>query len=223
MSSQQVNNNRNTRRRRRSRRSNPQTSLVRQPNLPVPVQLTINQRYSDVLVITNTTGVYNYYVYRMNSTFDPDFSGAGHQPLGRDQLAALYTDYRVNEFIWDLTATCAAAAQSVVAAHPTNASGNPGSTQLQSETAWGKQSMTAFEATPVKFRGRLPLHQFRGQSRQTYLGDNNNSSDCGSNPANGAYFILGSQSTTATTNTTHWTVDLTYNVTYFSPIALGQS
>lgn len=34
-------------------------------------------------------------IFRMNSLFDPDFSGAGAQPLGFDQWAAFYTRYRV--------------------------------------------------------------------------------------------------------------------------------
>lgn len=34
-------------------------------------------------------------VFRLNSAFDPDFSGVGAQPLGFDQWAALYGDYRV--------------------------------------------------------------------------------------------------------------------------------
>lgn len=35
------------------------------------------------------------YVYRCNSLFDPDFTGAGHQPMGFDQYMTLYTRYRV--------------------------------------------------------------------------------------------------------------------------------
>lgn len=34
-------------------------------------------------------------VYRLNSLFDPNFTGAGHQPYGMDQIQALYGSYRV--------------------------------------------------------------------------------------------------------------------------------
>lgn len=43
--------------------------------------------------LTNTTPVYQ--VMRMNSTYDPDFSGGGHQPMYRDTYAAVYNSYRV--------------------------------------------------------------------------------------------------------------------------------
>ena len=33
--------------------------------------------------------------FSLNSTFDPDRTGVGHQPWGRDQMATLYNTYRV--------------------------------------------------------------------------------------------------------------------------------
>lgn len=36
------------------------------------------------------------YVFRGNSIFDPDYTGTGQQPTGYDQLATLYTRYRVH-------------------------------------------------------------------------------------------------------------------------------
>jgi hypothetical protein len=41
----------------------------------------------------STTGTTWY--FSANSLFDPDVSGTGHQPLGFDQLAAVYNKYRV--------------------------------------------------------------------------------------------------------------------------------
>lgn len=38
--------------------------------------------------------------FNMNSIYDPDRTGGGHQPLGRDQIAALYSRYRVISCRW---------------------------------------------------------------------------------------------------------------------------
>lgn len=35
------------------------------------------------------------YQFRLNSLFDPNFTGTGHQPRGFDQISALYNRYRV--------------------------------------------------------------------------------------------------------------------------------
>lgn len=43
--------------------------------------------------ITGLTG--NEYAFRLNSLFDPNFTGTGHQPRGFDQMAALYANYCV--------------------------------------------------------------------------------------------------------------------------------
>lgn len=45
------------------------------------------------------TGTANTYgteqIFRLNSLYDPDFTGTGHQPYGFDQLAGLYNKYKV--------------------------------------------------------------------------------------------------------------------------------
>lgn len=56
----------------------------------------VNLRYTQLIGITNvvTTGSFDN-VFRGNSVFDPDFSGAGGQPANFDDYAALYNQYRV--------------------------------------------------------------------------------------------------------------------------------
>jgi len=43
------------------------------------------------------------YQFRMNSLYDADYTGGGHQPYGFDQLAALYNKYRVYGCKWVVT------------------------------------------------------------------------------------------------------------------------
>ncbi len=52
-------------------------------------------RYSDFHGVTSTSGAIGSYVYRWNSTFDPNFTGTGHQPLYRDVYASVYDHYSV--------------------------------------------------------------------------------------------------------------------------------
>lgn len=65
---------------------------------------------------TVTPGVYQF---RSNGIFDPDFTGTGHQPRGRDELALLYKNYivhgvMVTVFAQSLTANN----QSIVSIYP---------------------------------------------------------------------------------------------------------
>lgn len=60
-----------------------------------PHQLLTRVRYYDTYSMTVTTGSLGKQVMRWNSTFDPDFTGSGHQPLYRDTYAGIYDHYAV--------------------------------------------------------------------------------------------------------------------------------
>lgn len=66
-------------------------------NNPVKPTYFCKHVYCDTFTLTSSTGgVFGTeQVFRLNSLFDPDFTGVGHQPYGRDTLAALYNQYKV--------------------------------------------------------------------------------------------------------------------------------
>lgn len=51
--------------------------------------------YGTLINIESFVGTAGTYQFRANSIYDPDFSGAGHQPLGHDQWLAFYQSYFV--------------------------------------------------------------------------------------------------------------------------------
>lgn len=51
-------------------------------------------RYSQRVAVVSSTTI-GTYVFRANSCFDPDYTGAGHQPMGFDEWSALYNSYTV--------------------------------------------------------------------------------------------------------------------------------
>lgn len=60
-----------------------------------PETLTTVIRYNDVWTIQGTSGGTGGNVVRMNSCYDPDYSGLGHQPLYYDQFTPIYDNYVV--------------------------------------------------------------------------------------------------------------------------------
>lgn len=68
---------------------------ARQGGLPDNVFL--KMKYADQLTLTSTAGSIGSQQYAINDIFDPDYTNGGtnHQPMLRDQLAAIYTQYQV--------------------------------------------------------------------------------------------------------------------------------
>lgn len=56
----------------------------------MPLQRVANLRYAQHVNVTSTTGSIGSNVFRANGIYDPDYTGTGHQPMGRDQWAALF-------------------------------------------------------------------------------------------------------------------------------------
>lgn len=60
-----------------------------------PNSIITKLRYCEYKVLTGTTGARGLNVYNANGIFDPDQTGSGHQPLYRDEYAAIYDNYVV--------------------------------------------------------------------------------------------------------------------------------
>lgn len=60
-----------------------------------PSEKIVRMRYSQHITLNPGLASYDKYTFRANSIFDPDWSGAGHQPLGHDQWQTFYKNYVV--------------------------------------------------------------------------------------------------------------------------------
>jgi hypothetical protein len=61
----------------------------------LPGSVRVKLRYAQYFTLNSGVGTIASQAFRANSCFDPDYSGVGHQPMGFDQLAALYDHYTV--------------------------------------------------------------------------------------------------------------------------------
>ncbi len=77
--------------RRRSYGKGRPTSAIQRGKFTSDTQF-VKLTFSNVYTITTGGGIVSQ-VFRGNSVFDPDFTGAGHQPRGLDQWSPLYDSY----------------------------------------------------------------------------------------------------------------------------------
>lgn len=81
----------------RKRYARPQRTLVNRALHPIPQRYITKMKYSEQFITDATTGMYKF---NLNSIYDPNQTGSGHQPYGFDTLATLYNRYRVISCGW---------------------------------------------------------------------------------------------------------------------------
>lgn len=90
-------------RRRRFGRRRQATTNVNRSLQPIPSRYICKMKYSENVV----TGLDGQYIMNLNSLYDPNRTGGGHQPYGFDNLALLYNRYRVISCGWRLSSPTA--------------------------------------------------------------------------------------------------------------------
>lgn len=88
------------RRRRYTRRKMPMKKTLHARNnaylgVGFPKKVTMVHKYSETVTLTGTSGAIASNLFSCNGMFDPNFTGAGHQPMGFDTLTPLYDHYCV--------------------------------------------------------------------------------------------------------------------------------
>jgi len=77
----------------RFRRGGQSTTLVNTSLRPIPARFITKHKYAEALTLS-AAGM-SQYKWNLNSIYDPNRTGTGHQAYGMDQLSALYNRYRV--------------------------------------------------------------------------------------------------------------------------------
>lgn len=223
MSKQRNNKNfKNSRRRRNNNNRQPYRDVVPRP-FALPQNIMCTEKYDDMFGFsTGAAGVPANYVYRMNSTFDPDLTGTGHQPYGRDTLAGLYNKYRVMEFAWNIEAVIISSACFLAVVPCPDNTITFASVNEAGEQPYAKSHPVAGTYLS-KFSGKVKLPNLLGQSISTYRGDDSNESVVGASPNNVPALQLVIQGYTSTLATVALKVQLTYTVEYFILKSLVQS
>jgi len=64
---------------------------------PFPLQNIVKMRYGCVIQLNASAAGSDKWLFYANSIYDPDYTGAGHQPYGHDTWASVYNHYEVQK------------------------------------------------------------------------------------------------------------------------------
>lgn len=198
-------------------------SIVRVlPSLGVIPQVSINtMKYSESFSITNTLGVYNSYIYNLNSIFDPNRTGTGHQPYGHDTLATLYNRYLVTKCKWLIECQITSANDTQSGVAPVNSANDPGFPTLY-EVPHSVQQVLPRDLRIIKYKGSSNLAKLSSYGAK-YNAADQYSASYNSSPTELMTLVIGQNNRDGTTVTGTYYITLWYTVKSYDPKELAGS
>jgi len=143
-----------------------------------PTEITRSFTYCDAFslasqTVTNAFGTER--VWRLNSLFDPDLTGVGHQPYYYDQVSFLYMFYRVFEAAWEVTFTtpgtinCFAAVLAAASNDTYSLTGK--ASQFVREKPNTVSRIIGDGSQPLTVIGNYKIHELEGITYSNWIGD----------------------------------------------------
>lgn len=179
-------------------------------------------KYAEQVKVTGPGGAgLAAFRFNLNSIYDPNRTGIGHQPYGYDQLSGLYNRYRVVKCSYVISAYNLASdgdGYSIVAALPANEQVNLVGGVAEAQENPRCKFITQSPGGGLKvLRGTVYLPSLVGRNKTQYMSDDRYQATYGSDPNELAILnvFAGAMDGEALTNTMQLNVVLTYTVESF--------
>lgn len=198
-----------------------------------PARFKKTLRYCDIgyTLVSGALGLGGNYFFSANGLFDPDFTGAGHQPMGWDQMMLMYEQ-----------ATCVSSKITVNAINASAANVyasfglylSPDTTSITSVPRLMENGYLKYKhLSPITTQaslGRLSLNcdvsAYFGlqKSKRSLVGDVELYTTAAANPTEQVYFVvLAFDPTAVNAVTVDFNVNIEYEVIFWEPRKLTQS
>lgn len=173
-------------------------------------------------------GAANVYQFRLNSIFDPNFTGGGHQPTGHDQYSVIYEEYCVTDVRYKVSFVNSSTGVAGLCAIQTsdNFTTFTDITTLieQGQCEWKQLGVLNGSNSIVSFNGQIDLSKVMGESRSKYADGSNYNATFGNSPSDIAYLnVYLSEASTGTAPTTIIQIEMEMTVLLKGSAAIPQS
>lgn len=186
---------------------------------PIAQRYICKMKYAETI----TTNVLGHITMSLNSIFDPNTSGVGHQPYGHDQLATLYNRYRVISCSYRIVGNRNSDTLQVVAL-PSN-EGAAFVTAAEYKENPRCRYVTQAPGGEAKFvAGKVYIPSLTGRTKAQYMADDRYQALFGASPQEAAVLNIGcfTGSDTAAASVPV-NIELVYTVECFDVKSLAQS
>jgi hypothetical protein len=202
---------------------NDEDSLLEFRGLIVPDHYYTHLNYDEFSLTILSTAATGIYVYRGNCCFDPNFTGVGAQPVGFDQLTALWSRFKVHgsRIEVKLIQCTQIAALSVT---PSLVSSTPSSMQVSLQTPYNVNMMipSTVPTNNLKLTKYIETRKIFGYPN---IFQDDVFAGSGSSSPNHVFFWVLNAATfdEVTTATMRVNVKITYDIEFYNRVNLSQS
>lgn len=186
---------------------------------PIPQRFITKQKYSETFAIS---ALVPSYVFNLNSVFDPNRTGVGHQPYAFDTLATLYNRYRVIATSWVINGYANAAALRL-GCLATNELPSLSSVSDLVERPRARFVIQNPGGNTQYMKGSISIASLMGRSKSQYMADDRYQAETTANPSELALLQVVAGGLNDSTADAQFTITLEYTVEYFDMRPLAQS
>lgn len=188
---------------------------------PVASRVVAHLRYAESFATAHTANVPNYQFYNANSIFDPNRTGVGHQPFGRDTYATLYNRYRVFALSYAIDCASATASLMALSVGVMNHVNTPANWDAGIEQPRVITKTISSTGSSCTIHGKVWLPKVNGATSTQYRANEDTAALMSADPTENIVLRIG---TLCYNNATPvYNVRLTYHTEMWDPIELGQS
>lgn len=186
---------------------------------PIPQRYICKLKYAEDVTTDGLTGTWRF---NLNSLFDPNQTGTGHQPYGFDQLATLYNKYRVISCGWRITSPSSTANRQV-GAIPANEAVSFATFAELKENPRAKYVTQMLGGNAQMIRGKSYLPSLVGRTKAQYMADDRYQAFTTGSPAELAILNILTANQTGVPVASDVNILLEYTVEFFDVKPLAQS
>ncbi len=185
-------------------------------------------KYNTIINLSNAATTGASHKFKLNSIFDPDDTGAGHQPYGFDTVSSIYSKYTVIKVRYEIefgpTSNRLMVGILTSSQSPTSVT-TAATYTLAAESPFSKSKVLAFSGgIPATFKGSVTMNELMGLTPQQLISDDQYSASVTSDPSQLVYLMIFSYNPTSTNPVvTDVNVTLWMESVMFDPFLQNQS
>lgn len=170
----------------RKKRASAGPRVINTRSVIAPDSILVKLPYSDTAYTTATGTFGALQKFRLNSIYDPDYSGSGHQPMGYDQWTAIYERYTVIGAKVELQLYSTGSEIVDFVCFPSSFVTDPASIYAAKEVKRAWKTIVTPGEKPVKKSFYFDMKKILGQKD---LSDDQFKTAIGTNPSDDAYLL----------------------------------